>query len=215
MAFANTNRLNARYYRCQVVDVSLTFIYLVLPIIKQVMNKNKINILAIPGSLRTTSSSNAILKVVAGMAPENVAFKIYDGLSGLPHFNDSENIPASVESFHRLIREADGILICTPEYAFGVPGSLKNALDWTVGSGDFVNKPVALVTASRVGDKAHASLLQTLTAISADIAEGGTLLISFVRSKLNGKGEVTDMATEMALQEVLNALLTKINVIQS
>jgi NAD(P)H-dependent FMN reductase len=167
----------------------------------------KTRILGISGSLRPTSSNNAIMKVVAGMMPENVEFKIYDGLAELPHFNDSEILPPPVENFHQLLKEADGVFICTPEYAFGVPGSLKNALDWTVGTGDFVNKPVALVTASSKGDKAHASLLHTLTAISATIVEGGTLLIPFVRSKLNEKGEVSDSATLHALQAVLHALI--------
>jgi NAD(P)H-dependent FMN reductase len=97
-----------------------------------------------------------------------------------------------------------------------VPGSLKNALDWTVRTGDFVNKPVALVTASSAGDKAHASLLlQTLTAISADIAEGRILLISFVRSKLNAKGEISDAPTFQSVQSVVNALIKAITAKQS
>jgi chromate reductase, NAD(P)H dehydrogenase (quinone) len=149
------------------------------------------------------------MKIVAGMMPENVEFTIYKGLGNLPHFNDPEKIPVEVEEFFQLLREADGVFICTPEYAFGVPGSLKNALDWTVGTSDFVNKPVALVTASSVGDKGHASLLNTLTAISTDIVEGGTLLISFIRSKLNEKGEIKDPATSEALQSVLDALIRK------
>ena len=166
----------------------------------------KARILGISGSLRAASSNNAIMKVVAGMVPDGIEFKIYEGLAGLPHFNDSEITPPAVEKFRQLLKEAGGVFICTPEYAFGVPGSLKNALDWTVGTGDFVGKPVALVTASSVGDKAHASLLHTLTAISADIVQGGTLLISFVRSKLNDKGEVSDLPTFQALQSVVNAL---------
>jgi NAD(P)H-dependent FMN reductase len=140
-----------------------------------------------------------------------VEFKIYEGLARLPHFDDNPVIPPAVEEFYHELKNADGVFICTPEYAFGVPGSLKNALDWTVGTGDFVNKPVALVTASSSGNKAHASLLQTLTAITADIVEGGTLLISFVRSKLNNNGEVTDPATLEALRSAVGALVQKIN----
>jgi chromate reductase len=167
----------------------------------------KIKILGISGSLRTSSSNNVIMKVVAGMMPGNVDFKIYQGLGSLPHFDDSAVIPVAVQDFHALLRESDAVFICTPEYAFGVPGSLKNALDWTVGTGDFVNKPVALVTASSVGDKGHASLLNTLTAISADIVKGGTLLVSFVRSKLNNKGEISDAPTYNAIKEVVDTLV--------
>lgn len=166
-----------------------------------------IRILGISGSLRATSSNNVILKAVAGMAAGKAEFTIYDGLGDLPHFNDSEILPPAVERFRQLLAEADAVFICTPEYAFGVPGSLKNALDWTVGTGDFVNKPVALVTASSKGDKAHAALSDTLTAISASIPEGGKLLIPFVRSKLNEKGGVSDPATMDALRSVLDALM--------
>lgn len=147
------------------------------------------------------------MKIVAGMMPANVEFTIYKGLGTLPHFNDPQTTPPEVEDFRQSLKEADGVFICTPEYAFGVPGSLKNALDWTVGTSDFVSKPVALVTASSVGDKAHAALLQTLTAISANIVEGGTLLISFIRAKLNQEGKITDPAAEAALRGVVNALI--------
>jgi chromate reductase, NAD(P)H dehydrogenase (quinone) len=167
----------------------------------------KINILGICGSLRASSSSMAIMKFVAAMSPPGVEFVIFEGLGDLPHFNDSPVIPSAIQKFQQLLKQADGVFICTPEYAFGVPGSLKNALDWTVGTGDFVDKPVALVTASSAGDKAHASLLQTLNAIAARIAGDGTLLISFVRSKLDERGEVRDPATREALRSVLDALI--------
>jgi chromate reductase len=170
--------------------------------------ETKIRIVAISGSLRANSSNNVIIKILAGMAPPGVAFMLYEDLAGIPAFNDIDNTAA--DNFRRLVREADGVFICTPEYAFGVPGALKNALDWTVSSGDFDKKPVALVTASSAGDKAHASLLQTLTALSADVVPDGTLLISFVRSKLNEKGEVTDPSMLSALQSVLNALVAAI-----
>lgn len=170
----------------------------------------KLKIFGISGSLRATSSNNILMKIVAAMMPENVDFKIYEDLASLPHFNDSAIIPPAVEDFHALLKESDAVFICTPEYAFGVPGSLKNALDWTVGTGDFVNKPVALVTASSVGDKGHASLLHTLTAISADMVEGGTLLVSFIRSKLNDKGEISDAPTFQALQNVVDKLVKSV-----
>ena len=86
------------------------------------------------------------------------------------HFSpdlDGEDAPTPVVHLRTLLGGSDGVLICTPEYAFGMPGSLKNALDWTVSSGDLNEKPVAAISASPLhsgGDKAHASLLLTLTA---------------------------------------------------
>lgn len=170
-----------------------------------------IKILGIPGSLRADSSSNLMLNVIASIIPKDVYFEIYDGIGSLPHFNDPKQTPESVVSFRNKIKESDGVLICTPEYAFGVPGSLKNALDWTVGSGEFVDKPVCLVTASSQGEKGHAALLLILEAISAKVVDNGALLIPSVRAKLNAQGHVNDQTTITNLQKVVEALLQYIN----
>jgi NAD(P)H-dependent FMN reductase len=139
-------------------------------------------------------------------------FTIYDGLADLPHFSpdlDGDDPPAPVSNLRKLLQSVDGVLICTPEYAFGVPGSLKNALDWTVSSGEFYRKPVVVISASPSptgGDKAHASLLLTLTALGANVPEGGKLMIAAAGKKLNPIGEVTDPKTRKALRSVLDAL---------
>ncbi|HYF68403.1 MAG TPA: NAD(P)H-dependent oxidoreductase [Ohtaekwangia sp.] len=86
-------------------------------------------ILAIPGSLRANSSSNKVLQVIADMMPPGINFTIYKERGSLPHFDDAEDAPETVLRFRKAIKESDAVLICTPEYAFGVPGSLKNALD--------------------------------------------------------------------------------------
>jgi chromate reductase len=164
-------------------------------------------ILALSGSLREGSSNNVILQLVAEMVPQTIDFTIYKGLATIPAFDDTDNEP--VNQFRKLVREADAVLICSPEYAFGVPGALKNALDWTVSTGDFDQKPVALITASSVGDKAHAALLNTLTALGTNIVEGGTLLISFIRAKLND-GRFSDKPTEEAVKGVVNSLISAI-----
>lgn len=167
----------------------------------------KIKILALCGSLRETSSNNTILKLIAGMMPDNVEFTLFRQLASIPAFDEMDNDP--VIQFRKMIRESDGVLICTPEYAFGVPGALKNALDWTVSSGDFDQKPVALITASSVGDKGHASLLNTLTALGTNTVEEATLLISFIRAKLKD-GQFVDYQTKQAVQKVINALISTI-----
>jgi NAD(P)H-dependent FMN reductase len=144
---------------------------------------NKI-ILALPGSLRADSSSNVVLKIISENLPESVSLEIFDGIGNLPHFNDPKETPQAVVDFKSRIQKADGVLICTPEYAFGVPGSLKNALDWSVSTGEFVSKPVALITAASHGEKGHPALLNILTAISAKMPDGGDLLINFIRAKI-------------------------------
>ncbi|HEY5748499.1 MAG TPA: NAD(P)H-dependent oxidoreductase [Chryseolinea sp.] len=166
----------------------------------------EIKILAIVGSLRATSSNHAVVKHLARLVPNDVDFQIYDGMGKLPLFDDSETTPPAVQDLRDQLKAADGVLICTPEYAFGVPGALKNALDWTVSSAELVNKPVALITASTGGEKAHAALLHILEALSARVAGDARLLISFIRAKLKN-GEVSDADTLRALTSVLAAII--------
>lgn len=170
----------------------------------------KLTILAVSGSLRTSSSNTLILKEIQKWVPHHIAFNIYQDMATLPAFDDSMDAPEPVIAWRRLLAAADGVFICSPEYAFGIPGALKNAMDWTVGSGELVNKPLALVTAATGGDKAHAAWLHIFTALSANIPDGGSLLIPFVRSKLNEKGELSDAATRAAIQSVLLALINSI-----
>ena len=124
----------------------------------------------------------------------------------------TRNSSVPVQELRQLLASVQGVIICTPEYAFGVPGSLKNALDWTVSSGEFTNKPVAVITASLGGEKAHVALLQIFTALSSKIADGATLLIPFIRTKLNSKGEVSDPQTLESLHDVLKAFLKSIEI---
>lgn len=170
------------------------------------------HILAISGSLRASSSNTRLVRAIARLAPANMEITLYEGLADLPHFSpdlDSDTPPASVLTLRQLLQTADGVLICTPEYAFGVPGSLKNALDWTVSSGDLMRKPTAVISASPLwggGDKAHASLLLTLSALGASVPEGGTLTIPMVNKKLDANSEIVDAETKQALISVLAAL---------
>lgn len=156
-----------------------------------------IKILAISGSTRKASSNLTLIKAIADLTPGLFAIDFFEDLSELPHFNpdnDHEHVTASVTAFRQKLRTADGILICTPEYALGVPGSLKNAIDWTVSSMEFSRKPVALITASLSGERAHQSLLGTLLIIESLMTEHTQLLIPFIKSKVNEQG-ITDKDT--------------------
>jgi chromate reductase len=174
------------------------------------------HILAISGSLRASSTNTTLVRAIMRLAPENMEIALYEGLADLPHFSpdlDSDEPPVAVLTLRKSLQEADGVLICTPEYAFGVPGVLKNALDWTVSSGDFWGKPVVAISASPSwggGDKAHASLLLTLTALGANVPETGKLTIPTVNKKLNANGDIVDSETTQALKIVLDALVQAI-----
>ena len=94
-------------------------------------------VLAISGSLRNASSNTAILKAAQQLAPAHLEIVLFESLAELPHFNpDLESEPpATVLEFQQLLQTSNAVIISSPEYAHGVPGSLKNALDWLVGSG--------------------------------------------------------------------------------
>ena len=173
----------------------------------------KKHIFAIPGSLRSGSSNHAILNFLKELAPDDIAFMIYDRLADIPPFdpgNDHERPHEAVAELRNFITNADAVIICTPEYAYGIPGQLKNALDWTVSSGSFTGKLTALITASTGGENAHEALKKVLGAIDANRPEEATLLISFVRSKMDGQGNITDEQTTENLKAVLTAVISAI-----
>lgn len=127
---------------------------------------------AISGSLRAASSNTAVLRAAAMLAPTNVQVALYEGLGELPFFDpdlDTDAPPRAVEELRAQLQSADAVLICSPEYAYGVPGALKNALDWIVSSGELMDKPVALLNASFAATHAQASLFETLGVMMAQV----------------------------------------------
>ena len=170
------------------------------------------DILAISGSLRSESSNTALLRAVRTLAPPGLRITIYEGLGGLPPFDpglETEDAPEPVRAFRDQLRAAEGVLICTPEYAHGMPGILKNALEWTVASGEFVDKPVAALSSSpgaTGGEKALAWLTQTLSVMSARILPGISQPIPFGRSRVKPDGRIVDPVLAATLREILDGL---------
>lgn len=139
-----------------------------------------------------------LIHAIEELAHEMFNISIFTGLAEIPHFNpdiDNEAPPAAVTQFRQKLKEADGVLICTPEYAMGVPGTLKNAIDWTVSSCEFSHKPVALITASSLGENGHDSLMKTLRIIESKITDQTQLVISYVKTKVGRDNKITDPAT--------------------
>lgn len=181
--------------------------------IKKTMT-DKIKILAISGSTRKASSNLNLIKAIIDLTSEIFNINIFEGLSKLPHFNpdlDNENVPPEVMDFRQQLREAEGILICSPEYAMGLPGTLKNAIDWTVSSMEFSKKPVAVITASLSGEKAHASLVGTLLIIEAEMTAETQLLISFVKTKVSAEGKITDDETLSKIKKLIDSFTDTIS----
>lgn len=167
----------------------------------------KAQILAISGSTRNNSSNHRLIKAIARLLEDDMQLHLYEGIALLPHFDPDitdDHMPQPVADFKRQLREADGVIICTPEYAHGVPGSLKNALDWTVGSGEFSTKPTILITASTDGRYGHNALLETLRVIEAGNIDNLNLLIQFIKTKLTDENTIRDEKTLAAVSGLLD-----------
>ena len=170
-------------------------------------------ILAISGSLRTASSSSALIAAVALLAPPGVEVEVYQGLGGLPHFNPDfadVNVPDSVSDWRARLERCDAVLICSPEYAHGVPGTMKNALDWVVGSGELIDKPVAVVNVSPSSTYAQASLSGTLRVMSAQVVAPASILISMAGRTLDGAGIAADPALASQVLSAITALASSV-----
>jgi chromate reductase, NAD(P)H dehydrogenase (quinone) len=172
-----------------------------------VKNKSQtIHILAISGSLREVSSNTALLQAAIALSPENVEMKLYRGLGDLPHFNpDLESTEMlEVKNLRQQLKWSDGLLISSPEYAHGVPGVLKNALDWLVSGEEFVGKPIALFNASPRAIHAQASLTEIVTTMAGRIVPEASITVSLLGKNLDAGGII---ANSKISSEVQNALV--------
>ena len=171
----------------------------------------KPKILAISGSTRQHSTSENILTIISNIYLDRLEINIYKEIGDLPHFNPDitdEQIAGSVKIFREQIAAADGVLICTPEYVFSLPGALKNALEWTVSSTVFSDKPVACLVASALGDKAFESLLLIMkTLVGTELNPEATLLISGARSKITAAGTFADENTAAQVKMFMEAFI--------
>jgi NAD(P)H-dependent FMN reductase len=168
-------------------------------------------VLAISGSLRLASSNGAILTAAARVAPEGICVEIYDGLAGLPHFTpdldralDDPLLPRAVRALRTAVDTASAMVISSPEYAHGVPGSLKNALDWLVGGSEMVGKSVALWNTAPHATHAQASLAETLRTMSVHLVPEADLSVA-LRGR-NGDDVAADADVARQLVQALDAL---------
>ena len=171
-------------------------------------------IVAICGSLREGSSNSALLRAAASVAPAGTNVVFYTTLGELPHFNpdldeEGSTPPAEVQRLRELLISAEAILISSPEYAHGVPGSFKNMLDWLVSTGELVGKPVALLNASPAGgDYAQASIVETLRTMNWRVVAEASQVQPWVKRKISG--DAVDDETLEVLRGVVRALLSAI-----
>lgn len=177
-----------------------------------------IAILLVSGSLRAESTNTALLRTAQSRTPEGIVTLLYEGLGDLPHFNpdddvEGQELPPAAAELRTLLEQCDAILFCTPEYAGGLPGSLKNLLDWTVGGGT-LDKAVAWINAAAPGrgEGAHAELRSVLTYTSTDIVDGSCTRIPVERSGVGPDGLVADARVRSSVVWVLQGLAEHVRV---
>ncbi|CAI1552730.1 FMN-dependent NADPH-azoreductase [Serratia plymuthica] len=122
------------------------------------------HILGLSGSLRATSLNSLFLRAMDRVRPEHVAFEIYSRLDAIPLFNadNEDKCDPDVTHWRSALARADLVLLVSPEYAHGVTGVMKNALDWIVGSGELTDKPLAFPNLSARAELAQSQLAETL-----------------------------------------------------
>lgn len=187
------------------------------------LSPSPMRMLGIAGSLRAGSYNRALLRAAQQDASQGVAIELYD-IASIPFYNaDVEALgdPEPVAAFKAAIRAADGLLIATPEYNHGVPGVLKNALDWAsrphrVSPLDC--KPVAIMgaTAGRGSTfQAQAQLRETLVYAGSSTLAQPEFSLSRASAAFDDAGQLIEPDTRDALRELLTAFVEWVRVIHS
>jgi chromate reductase, NAD(P)H dehydrogenase (quinone) len=169
-------------------------------------------LLAISGSLRRVSTNTAALEAMSRLAPEGVKVLLYRDLAQLPPFNPDDDIeerpkPEPVESLRALVGASDALVIAAPEYARGVPGALKNALDWLVASETIAAKLVALLNTSPRAFHAQASLRETLSTMAARVVPEAFADLPLGGKLVTADQILADPANARRLKEAIEALI--------
>jgi chromate reductase, NAD(P)H dehydrogenase (quinone) len=174
-----------------------------------------LRILAVSGSLRRASTNTAALEALARLSPEGVKVLVYGDLAKLPPFNPDDDVedkpkPEAVETLRALVDASDALVIAAPEYAHGLPGALKNALDWLVASETFAGKPTALINTSPRAFHAQASLREILSTMAARLTPEAFAAIALTGKAATVDDVLADAVCTRRLTESLEALIAAV-----
>jgi NAD(P)H-dependent FMN reductase len=165
-------------------------------------------ILALSGSLRAASINSALLRAAARLAPQNMVVTVLSGIGDLPLFNpdDEDCPPDTVMDLRSRVAEADALLFASPEYAHGVTGAIKNALDWLVSFEPFADKLVAVLNTSARAHHADTALRETLRTMAAVMVESASITVPLVGARLDEEGMISNPAVAASIRQSLAAL---------
>jgi chromate reductase len=175
-----------------------------------------IKILGIAGSLRKASYNKGALRAAQQLCPEGAKIEAFE-LDGIPPFNQDEerNPPQKVTELKNRIRAADAILLVTPEYNYGLPGVLKNAIDWAsrpYGDNAWDGKPVAIMSAALSmggGVRAQYQLRQSFVFLNMDAVVQPEVAIGNAPQRFDEQGNLTDETSRKLIRQLLENLLHK------
>ncbi|MBE9600713.1 NADPH-dependent FMN reductase [Pedobacter sp. MC2016-24] len=171
-------------------------------------SSDKPNVLVIIGSASSASSNAKLMELLAAMMSDDLLFTIFDDLGSLPHFDPSksESLPVRVAELLGRVAVAPAVIFCSPEYIFSIPARLKNLLEWCVSTTVFLDKPVALITASADGQQGHAQLRLIMETLGARLSEGTELIIPGIKGKFDEGGVLNDNELLISLMGLGSAL---------
>jgi NAD(P)H-dependent FMN reductase len=175
---------------------------------------DKKNILAIIGSASSYSANYKLVEKIASLTCESINLTIYNDLKTLPHFDpelSADNPPRQIIEFRKNIEQADGIIICTPEYVFSIPSGLKNAIEWCISTTIYTDKPSGLITASASGQKGHEELQLIMKTAMAKFTDETCLLIQGIKGKFDEQGNLIDNETKTQIEKFTDELMKLIS----
>ena len=171
-----------------------------------------LKILALCGSLRRASINAALLRAAARLARPEAEVSVPDWLGRLPLFDPdlAHDLPLAVQALHLSVANADALLVASPEYAHGVSGTIKNALDWLVSFEPFIHKPVAVINASPRAHHADEALRETLRTMSAGLVGEHSLRLPLLGGGLDEDGMAADPLVDATVAQAIAALRAEI-----
>lgn len=174
----------------------------------------KKNILAIIGSASSNSTNLKLVEKIASLTSKEFNLTIFNDLKTLPHFDpvlSIDNPPKQIIEFRKSIDQADGIIVCTPEYVFSIPSGLKNVIEWCISTAIFSDKPCGLITASASGQKGHEELQLIMKTAMAKFTNETNLLIQGVKGKFDDQGNLSDLKTLEQLDKFIAGFNSLVN----
>lgn len=168
-----------------------------------------LKLLALSGSLRAGSANMRLLQAVRLLTPPGVVLTIRPSLDDLPYFNpdiEEAGLPPAAAALRAAVGACDALLVSSPEYAHGVPGVMKNALDWLVGGTEMTGKPYALLNATPPGEYAQASLMETLNVMGGHLIEAACIEVPLRGSRAGAEEIAADPVTAKKIRHMFDVL---------